>query len=108
DDGPFNRRRVPPELGDRAAVVLVVLEFDVVTLARLQRDGAAIGARGMIVPLVDELLAVDPEAHTVVADGRKGVCLARRRLHLSRPAYRERGPADSRRGCAPLPVEAHR
>ena len=78
----------PEQAGDGLAGVLEVLHADVVALPGDEGDRAAVLGRGVVGPVVDELLAVDPQPHAVVADGVEGVRLGELRLHLARSSGR--------------------
>jgi hypothetical protein len=75
--------------------------------ASRQRDRPRVLGARMIGPVVDEQLAVDPEADAVVALRVEGVRAARRRVHRADPADAERVGADARHGRAGAPDEVH-
>jgi len=97
----------PLQLHGGVVGVLKIIQPHVVELLRIERDGGvvrrSVGARR---PIVDEQLAVDPQPHAIVRDGRNGVSLAVLRLHASGPARGEIGLADdcARRGVAPIEI----
>lgn len=64
----------PAQVEVGAAVVLEVLDLDVVGLSGGQLDGlGTLFAVPVVDPVVDEELSADPEAEAVVADDREGV-----------------------------------
>ncbi len=77
----------PAEVEVGAAVVLEVLDLDVVGPARGQFDGlGGLFAVPVVHPVVDDGLSVDPEAEAVVADDRERVGAGLLRDDLSGPA----------------------
>ena len=58
-------------------------------------------------PIVDEQLAIYPEAHAVIREDRESIGLAVLRLHGSAPTRGEIGLADGVVGTSAVPVEVH-
>ena len=62
----------------------------------------------MVRPVVDDLDAIDEQAHPVVAGRIEGVRPGHLRAHLARPPHAERIGGDAGDGCPRRPVEVHR
>ena len=89
-------RARPLQPGGRAPAALVVLDLQVDRPSRDEIDRGVVLRRGVVAPVLDQELSVEPQPHAVVRDGRQPVAAARRRGQPARPAGREVPFADRR------------
>src|SRR5690606_12023002 len=89
----------------RADAVVVVLELDVVLLAGFEGDLSGLLGHALVVPAIDDELAVDPEADAIVATGVEGVFLAVACFDLTGPADAEGVTVDAVHRAAHAPIE---
>src|SRR5688572_33082176 len=66
-------RNGPQQLRGGAARIFKIIHLDSVALPADQRHRPAVLRGGVVRPIVDELLAVDPQAHAFIGDGIKRV-----------------------------------
>ena len=97
----------PEQPGGGAAAVLVVLHPDGIALAGGQCDRSAVLGRRVVVPLIDDLHAVHPQPHAIVADRVEGVGPCEGRLDLAGPSCAEGVGANRGRRRAGAPGEVH-
>src|ERR1035437_887479 len=79
----------PAQLSGGSARVFVIFHQDVIFLAGDKLDGAADGRGGLVLPLIHQELAVNPQPRAVVSGGGERVEVAKERLDLAVPAYLE-------------------
>ena len=89
DDLSWQLGGLPLETGDGPAAGLVVLHAEQQRHPGVALDGRRPGRRALRLPLVDDEVAADPEAHPVVGRGEEGDRPGHRRDHDARPTHRE-------------------
>ncbi|OQC23116.1 MAG: hypothetical protein BWX68_02930 [Verrucomicrobia bacterium ADurb.Bin063] len=98
--GPAQHRR-------SQAALLVIIHLKGIGLAGHQFQGPAPFRRGLVHPLINQQLAVNPEPRAVIGLGVKSIGLAVAGLHLSGPAHGVGGVGDRGIGRAGAPIKVN-
>ena len=107
-DGDFALRRAAPEEAHlRLFARAEVFEAEVVALPGGERDDGAVELAGRVAPLVEDELAVEPQARAAAGLDVEGVALGELRGDLAAPPDAERlcGQLGHRRVLAPVEIQ---